>query len=146
MTHTQHIHTHARTHARTHAHMHAYTKIHMHTHPPPTHIRHTHTHTHARTRTHTHTHTHTTQLLEYMDLGSLAGAIDQGRLQQERQHGAPPCMPTVLSCAADVARGLAYLHSNGVVHGDLTVRACVCVCVCACARVCACVRVQGMCV
>ena len=38
----------------------------------------------------------------------------------ERRASALLCMPVVMACALDLARGLAYLHENCAVHGDLT--------------------------
>jgi serine/threonine protein kinase len=58
---------------------------------------------------------------EYADRGSLADAIKRGQFKAaDPAAGAPVCdMPAVLLCLLDVARGLEYLHSCSIVHGDL---------------------------
>ncbi|PRW20989.1 kinase [Chlorella sorokiniana] len=58
---------------------------------------------------------------EYADRGSLADAIKRGQLKAtDPAAGARGCdMPAVLLCLLDVARGLEYLHSCSIVHGDL---------------------------
>lgn len=86
------------------------------------------------------THTHS-QLLDFCDKGTLASAIDQGWLRERRLADAPIRMPLVLAYALDAARGLAYLHSHCVVHGDLTAEN-VLLQVSVCAR--QCVSVCGM--
>jgi serine/threonine protein kinase len=48
--------------------------------------------------------------------GSLAGAIDSGRLS------APSCNALLLRMLWEVAQGLAYLHSLGIVHRDVACR------------------------
>lgn len=60
--------------------------------------------------------------MEYADRGSLDAAIRARRFARPSSGPAfAPSfdVPAVLRCLADVAAGLAYLHSAGVVHGDL---------------------------
>lgn len=60
-------------------------------------------------------------LLEYCDKGCLQEAIDRGWLRTERSALAGgPNMLAVVATAMEVACALAYLHSNNVVHGDLS--------------------------
>ncbi|KAL4517447.1 hypothetical protein Ndes2437B_g06678 [Nannochloris sp. 'desiccata'] len=58
---------------------------------------------------------------ELCNKGSLAIAIKEGSLRiiQGNVESAPD-MHAVLETAADVARGMAYLHSHDVIHGDLS--------------------------
>ncbi|PRW58809.1 kinase [Chlorella sorokiniana] len=58
----------------------------------------------------------TWMVLEYCDRGSLADALAERRLvgKDGRTH-----MVAVLLCLLDVASGMSYLHSLGIVHGDL---------------------------
>eukprot|EP00884_Botryococcus_braunii_P016253 jgi/Botrbrau1/3310/Bobra.0048s0007.1 len=57
-------------------------------------------------------------VMEYCDRGTLAEAIARRRF-----HGPPPGhkpdMPAILRCLIDIATGMQYLHSIGVLHGDL---------------------------
>jgi serine/threonine protein kinase len=56
--------------------------------------------------------------LEYCDLGTLRERLDDGALARpdgRRDLGG------VLATALEVARALAFLHENGVVHADLKV-------------------------
>ncbi|KAK9823953.1 hypothetical protein WJX72_006631 [[Myrmecia] bisecta] len=57
----------------------------------------------------------TWMLLEYCDRGSLERAIESGRFMR---NGAPD-LPSIYRTLIDIAAGLDYLHSLGVVHGDL---------------------------
>ncbi len=59
------------------------------------------------------------QVVEFCDRGSLSDAVDQGLLRTRRAPAAPPDLPAVLFTCLDVARGLRYLHAQGVVHGRL---------------------------
>lgn len=59
-------------------------------------------------------------VLEFMDRGSLQDAIDRGWLREGRTADHGPDYPAVLATAAEVAAGVAYLHANDVVHGDLS--------------------------
>ena len=49
-------------------------------------------------------------------------AIDKGWFRKERQLTAPniPDVETILASAQDIAEGMAFLHAQDVVHGDLT--------------------------
>ncbi|GAB4819737.1 hypothetical protein N2152v2_006783 [Parachlorella kessleri] len=59
----------------------------------------------------------TWMLLEYCDKGSLAESIKARRFLSRRT--GQPHLRAVLMCLADVARGMAYLHAQQIVHGDL---------------------------
>ncbi|GAB4819686.1 hypothetical protein N2152v2_006732 [Parachlorella kessleri] len=59
----------------------------------------------------------TWMVLEYCDKGSLADAIAKRKFRG-RQTG-QPAMHAILLCLQDIARGMEYLHSNNVIHGDL---------------------------
>ncbi|KAK9834124.1 hypothetical protein WJX81_000060 [Elliptochloris bilobata] len=60
-------------------------------------------------------------LLEFCDRGTLADGIDRGLFRNvpSTVDGAPNCA-RIMSAAADVAAGMAYLHARNVLHGDLT--------------------------
>ncbi|KIY99154.1 BRASSINOSTEROID INSENSITIVE 1-associated receptor kinase 1 [Monoraphidium neglectum] len=58
-------------------------------------------------------------VLEYCDLGTLRERLDDGALA--RPDG-PRDLGGVLATALEVARALAFLHENGVVHADLKAR------------------------
>lgn len=63
----------------------------------------------------------TWQLMEYCDRGSLQGAIDKGWFRKERTtRVVEGNVDVILSVAAEVCSAMAYLHKEGVVHGDLT--------------------------
>ena len=57
---------------------------------------------------------------ELCNRGSLAVAIKEGALRENQVLDNPADMHAVLAAAADVAYGLAYLHSHDVLHGDLS--------------------------
>lgn len=63
----------------------------------------------------------TMMVMDFADGGSLQEAIETGRL---RDAGGQPNLLAVLATARDVASAMAYLHSLGVVHGDLTAGNC----------------------
>ncbi len=47
-------------------------------------------------------------------------AVDRGWLRKKRSLAAPPDMRAVLRTLREVAEGMAFLHSNDVLHCDLT--------------------------
>ena len=51
-------------------------------------------------------------------------AVDKGWFRKERELTRPgsaiPNTETILATALDIAEGVAFLHAQGVVHGDLT--------------------------
>jgi hypothetical protein len=57
---------------------------------------------------------------QYCEHGTLGDAIDRGWLRHSRSPSAPPNMRVLLATAQEIAGALAYLHSEGVLHGDLT--------------------------
>ncbi|KAG2434249.1 hypothetical protein HXX76_007974 [Chlamydomonas incerta] len=60
-------------------------------------------------------------VMEYCDKGCLQDAIERGWLRTERSAvSGRPNMAAVLATAREVAAALAYLHSQNVVHGDLS--------------------------
>jgi serine/threonine protein kinase len=56
-------------------------------------------------------------VMEHCDEGTLADAIEAGRL---RDADGQPNLLALLATARDVASGMAFVHGAGVVHGDLT--------------------------
>ena len=91
--------------------------------------------------------TETWLVMEYCDRGNLQDAVDRGAffLQEEGGAGAcgasasspppsplspspapppmpllPPNMPAIVATAREIAAAMAYLHAQGILHGDLT--------------------------
>ncbi|GBF93165.1 hypothetical protein Rsub_05896 [Raphidocelis subcapitata] len=58
-------------------------------------------------------------VLEYCDQGSLAEAVERGRFRR-RGSGFEPWPRAVVATAREVAEGMAYLHAEGLLHGDLS--------------------------
>ena len=58
-------------------------------------------------------------VLELCDLGSLRQLLDRGAFRSE---DGSLNYPAVLETAADIAKGMAQLHSLNIVHSDLKVR------------------------
>ncbi|KXZ43572.1 hypothetical protein GPECTOR_86g365 [Gonium pectorale] len=56
---------------------------------------------------------------QFCDRGTLFGAIQRGIFQPGGTWSPRVARRALLRTAAEVARGLAHLHSLGVVHGDL---------------------------
>jgi len=57
---------------------------------------------------------------EYCDGGSLFDAIQEGRFQGDKSASAAmECLRTLINLAVDIACGCAYIHSKGIIHGDL---------------------------
>lgn len=52
--------------------------------------------------------------------GTLIEAVDRGWLRKKRSLTAPPSLTSVLRTLREVAAGMAYLHSQDVLHCDLT--------------------------
>ena len=52
--------------------------------------------------------------------GSLYNAVDQGWLRQARTLASPASMPAVVATAREIAAALEYLHSQDIIHGDLS--------------------------
>ena len=61
--------------------------------------------------------------MELCDLGSLRGLLDEGtRLWRPDSNGSSETdFSAVLSIAADIAYGMAHLHSLNIIHSDLKV-------------------------
>ncbi|KAK9916182.1 hypothetical protein WJX75_009766 [Coccomyxa subellipsoidea] len=59
-------------------------------------------------------------LLEYCDKGSVQEAVDKGWFRMKPTIDAQPNMSVILSTAAEIADAMHFLHSKGVMHGDLT--------------------------
>lgn len=60
-------------------------------------------------------------VLELCELGSLQEAVDAGWLRTSRDPlNSAPHLPAILATAREIAAGMAYLHSEGVVHADLS--------------------------
>ena len=52
--------------------------------------------------------------------GALQMAIERGLLREDASNSdRPPNLPLVLSLAAQIAEGMAFLHARDVLHGDL---------------------------
>jgi len=56
-------------------------------------------------------------ILEYCDRGCLQDAVDRGWLRTPER---APNMTAVLATAYEMASALNYLHSHGIIHGDLS--------------------------
>ena len=56
---------------------------------------------------------------EYCSTGALREVLDKGQLEGQTGPRTPPSCGTALTLAYDVARGLAYIHDEGIIHGDL---------------------------
>lgn len=55
------------------------------------------------------------------NVGAVQGAIDRGWFKTERsQQMGMPDLSAILATALELAEALEYLHSLGIVHGDLT--------------------------
>lgn len=60
-------------------------------------------------------------VLELCDLGSLQEALDAGLLRTSRDpREGVPHLPAILATAREIASAMAYVHAEGVVHGDLS--------------------------
>lgn len=57
---------------------------------------------------------------ELCDKGSLSNALKEGRFREGGELEGRPMMCAVLETALEVARGMQYLHSHDVLHGDLS--------------------------
>lgn len=57
---------------------------------------------------------------ELCDKGSLSNALKEGKLKEGGELEGRPVMCAVLETALEVARGMQYLHSHDVLHGDLS--------------------------
>ncbi|KAF6260297.1 kinase-like domain-containing protein [Scenedesmus sp. NREL 46B-D3] len=63
----------------------------------------------------------TWMVLEYCDRGCLQDAVERGWLRESRSCvSGPVSLLAVLATAAEIASGMALLHSNGIIHGDLS--------------------------
>ncbi|KAK9840576.1 hypothetical protein WJX81_002140 [Elliptochloris bilobata] len=59
-------------------------------------------------------------IVEYCDRGTLGMAIERGLLRADaNKSDSPPNLALVVSLAAQIAAGMAFLHSRDVLHGDL---------------------------
>mmetsp|Transcript_23522 Transcript_23522/g.51619 ORF Transcript_23522/g.51619 Transcript_23522/m.51619 type:complete len:903 (+) Transcript_23522:219-2927(+) len=60
-------------------------------------------------------------IMEYCDKGCLQDAVDRGWLRDVRSvvRGVPN-MPGIIATAFEMASALNYLHSQGIIHGDLS--------------------------
>ena len=76
----------------------------------------THTHTHTPTNTHTHTHTHTYAhgTHQFGDLSTFVGDVSRLKVQLKAS--------TVIDWSLQIASGMDYLHSLGIVHQNLSSR------------------------
>ena len=57
---------------------------------------------------------------ELCDKGSLSNALKEGTLREGGVLQGKPIMSAILETALEVARGMQYLHSHDVLHGDLS--------------------------
>merc|ERR1712130_806000 len=62
-----------------------------------------------------------TLVMEYCNAGSLMAAIHNGEYYNlSSSFERVPDLQAILATAIEIASGLAYMHSKGIVHGDLT--------------------------
>mmetsp|Transcript_3321 Transcript_3321/g.9610 ORF Transcript_3321/g.9610 Transcript_3321/m.9610 type:complete len:877 (-) Transcript_3321:642-3272(-) len=61
-------------------------------------------------------------LLEFCDRGSLQDAMDRGAFRPVRlgEEGSKADIEAIFATAKEIAAGMAYLHADNVLHGDLT--------------------------
>jgi hypothetical protein len=57
---------------------------------------------------------------ELADRGCLSAAIARGMLREGHDRRGPPDMSAILASAREIARGMRYMHSMGIIHGDLS--------------------------
>ena len=56
-----------------------------------------------------------------MSLGRRAqDAVDKGWFRVRPTIDDPPCLPIILETGQEIASAMAYLHGQGIIHGDLT--------------------------
>lgn len=47
-------------------------------------------------------------------------AVDKGWFRESPTVTAPPSIPIILTTAREIASAMAFLHGQGIIHGDLT--------------------------